>query len=157
MSSPSSPPLIVDVTNRPVERRLAYGTAMAAAGLPFGALVFETHSILILAGLLSALVLLGLRTCGWFGGPRRIVQLAWLTDGRWIARRANGDCAECDLCLNSRVGRQALWLRLRPVDPPAQVFSVLLSRAHESNDQLRRLIVRLRLDVPRSGAAAGLG
>jgi hypothetical protein len=155
MSSPSSPPLILDVADRPAERWIGYGTVAAAFVLPFGALPFETHSILLAAVLLSALVVVSLRACGWLGGPHCVVHVAWLADGRWIAVQASGATAECELCLNSRIGARALWLRLRPIGASARTFSLLLSRAHDPDDQVRRLIVRLRLDVPRGGAATG--
>src|SRR5690606_8835063 len=100
MSSPSSPPLIVDVGDRPAERWVGYGAIAAAAVLPFAALPIETHSILLLSPLLSAVVLVGLRACRWLGGPRRIVQVAWLADGRWLAVQANGTTSKCELCLN---------------------------------------------------------
>ena len=157
MSSTSSPPLIVDVRDRPAERWVGYAAIATAAVLPFSAFAFETQSILLLSSFLSAVVLVGLRACRWFGGPRRIVQVAWLADGRWLAVQANGATSKCELCLNSRIGSRALWLRLRRIEAPAGTFSLLLSRSQDSNDQLRRLIVRLRLDVPRSGATAGLG
>lgn len=157
MSSTSSPPLIVDVRDRPAERWVGYGAIATAAILPFGALPFETHSNLLLSSFLSAAVLVGLRVCRWLGGPRRIVQVAWLADGGWLAVQANGAASKCELCHNSRVGARAVWLRLRPIEGHARAFSLLLSRAQDPGDQLRRLIVRLRLDVPRSGAATGLG
>lgn len=155
MSSPSSPPLILDVTHRPLEGWIGFGAIVVVMVLPFAALPFETHSILLGSVLASALVLAGLRACRWLGGPRRIVQLAWRADGRWSVLQANGATKECELCLNSRIGTRALWLRLRPIDAPNRTFSLLFSRAHDPTDQLRRLIVRLRLDVPPSGATAG--
>lgn len=157
MSSPSSPPLILDVADRALERGIAYGTLAAAAVLPWGALPFETYSSLLVSIILTAVVATGLKGCGWLGGPLRIVRLSWLADGRWIAVRANGSAVECELCLNSCIGPFALWLRLRSLGPRATVFPLLLSRAHAPNDQLRRLVVRLRFDVPRSGAAASVG
>lgn len=157
MSSPSSPPLILDVADRPLERWIGLGAIGVVMILPFSALPFEIHSIVLGVLLASVFVLAGLRACRWLGGPRRIVQLAWLADGRWRALQANGVTEECELCLNSRIGSRMLWLRLRPIAAPSRSFSLLLSRAHDPSDQLRRLVVRLRLDVPRSGAAAGLG
>jgi hypothetical protein len=157
MSSPSSPPLILDVADRPLERWIAFGAVGVVVLLPFATLPFETHSILVGSAAALALVLMGLRVCRWLGGARRIVQLAWLADGRWRVVQANGATVECELCLNSRIGPRAVWLQLRPVTRRSRPFSLLLSRVHDPSDQLRRLVVRLRLDVPRSGATAGLG
>src|SRR5690606_41818704 len=101
MSSTSSPPLIVDVRDRPAERWVGYGAIATAAILPFGALPFETHSNLLLSSFLSAAVLVGLRACRWLGGPGRIVHVAGLAERRWLAGPANGASSTRERCQHS--------------------------------------------------------
>lgn len=155
MSSPSSPPLNLDVAYRPAEAWIARaGLALAMLGPCF---VLASHPLptrAVVSTVLGVIVALGLLKCGWVGASaNRIVSLAWLSDGCWLVRHRDGRTRECELCLNSRVLAGWVWLRLRPVDAPRRVYSLLLLTPRVAPDSLRRLIVRLRLDVPRSGAA----
>lgn len=157
MSSPSSPLLTLDVERRPAEVWIGRVGIVVAALAPWVVLPLSLLESLVVSIALSALISVGLIEQGWLGASsRRVVRLTWLADGRWMAQRRDGRSLECELCLNSRVQAGCVWLRLRALDAPRGAFSLLLIQSRPSNEALRRLIVRLRLDVPRSGAASAL-
>jgi len=118
-------------------------------GLPWPVPYLAAVSLVLTACLASAFY-----RAGWLGGPHGIVRVSWLSDGRWIVDWRCGRAAECELCLDSRVIGRAVWLRLRTIDVPRRVYTLLIRRSTAADDPVRRLIVRLRLDVPRSETAA---
>lgn len=149
MSSPSSPPLILDVRARSAERALAWGILGLAFVCPW---LFAGPPLVLAA--LSVLCVgvswLGLFHCGWLEGARRVAQVAWLADGRWFITTSDGRSMECELDLTSRVGAMAIWLRLRTCELPVRRYSLLLTRADDCAEDVRRLGIRLRLEGTRS-------
>lgn len=155
MSSPSSPPLIIDVSDRPAERRLVWAACVIAAALPAGVLPWPSWQLVSLV--FVAFLLAAFRAHGWLGGARRVVRVAWRADGQWHIEQADGRSAQCELCLSSRVAGRVVWLQLRTKSGPRRRISLILTRGRSTDDDLRRLIVRLRLDVPRSGTLVPQG
>lgn len=157
MSSPSSPLITLDVAHRPAEVWIGRAALVFAALCPWVVSTFAPVECFLLSVVLTAVVATGLMQSGWLGRRLdQIVSLSWLADGRWMARRRDGRVLECELCLNSRVVAGCVWLQLRAIHAPRRARSLLLVQPHTRADALRRLIVRLRVDVPRGGAALPL-
>jgi len=148
MSSPSSPPLILDVGVRRAEGRVAYVAIAAAVLAP---LLFDLQAIvsILVSAIIACVVCIGLRRMGWVGASRRIVRVSWLADGRWMLSDGEDRVAECDLCRGTRAAPGLVWLHLRSVPVPRRNFYMLLTRRDGLEDALRRLVVRLRLDAAR--------
>jgi hypothetical protein len=153
MSSPSSPPLTLDVSLRRTERRIAHSALAVAAIAPCLLLGGPVVGRLAIAALLLAAVYEGVRRAGWLAGVSRVDRLSWLPDGRWLIAAGGGD-AECELCSSSRVSSRGVWLHLRN-RAMRRNYYMLLARGDVAEDDLRRLIVRLRLDAARPQADAG--
>lgn len=149
MSSPSSPPLTLDVGARRAERRVAYVAMTMAVLAPWPLPLSAAVSLAISAALACALCI-GFRSVGWFDPSLRIVRISWLADGRWMLWDGDGGASECELRPDTRVGRGIVWLSLRSTAVPGRNFYMLLMRRDGSLDELRRLIVRLRLDGARN-------
>lgn len=147
MSSTSSPIHLRDVHSRRTERWVAVlalaaaGLAPFLAGLPIEATLAYTAASISLAGA-------GFRRAGWtIRGDRRIVAVTWLADGRWLLTDRRGRIAEGVLRSDSRVGRHLVWLcwDMQGGRHPGR-RSMLLAGSDVSDDELRRLSVRLRID-----------
>lgn len=153
MSSPSSPPSILDVRDRRVERSLARGVLALALLIPW---VFVVPQAMRCLGsvLLASLAYAGLRHFGWIPGPYRIARIAWLSDLRWELTTSSGEKLYCDLHPSTRVGSYAIWLRLRSSEAPRRDYCFVLARTGALADTVRRLGVRLRLDGARRPAPA---
>jgi hypothetical protein len=141
MSSRDSPPLSLEVRKRGAERWCA-ATLVALTVLA----VVQTSMQAPLTGV--SLTLVGGAVLGygmwraqWFGS-RRLVRIAWLPDGRWQLVDASGVVVEASLRGDSRVGSHYAWLRW----DADIVRSMLLFRGDLTEADLRRLIVRLRID-----------
>jgi hypothetical protein len=101
--------LVLDVRGRRGERWLSALTLLAVACsallLPFpplqAALFFTVAALTVLAGLWWH---------GWLGGARRLVQLNWLADGRWLLADAGQGGFPAILSRHCRVGSRWLWL-----------------------------------------------
>jgi hypothetical protein len=141
--------LVLDVRGRRGERWLSALTLLAVACsallLPFpplqAALFFTVAALTVLAGLWWH---------GWLGGARRLVQLNWLADGRWLLADAGQGGFPAILSRHCRVGSRWLWLHWH-IDGPSGVRgprrrSMLLLQGDIAAAELRRLGVRLRLD-----------
>jgi hypothetical protein len=146
MSSPSSPPLIFEPCARRAERFIAHAAITLGALTPL--LLMSSHSwAAALAIAIAAILYVGFQWAGWLGTSAGIARIAWLSDGRWMAYHEVGDAVECELDPTSRVFAHVVWLCLRPIDASRSRRCVLVSsHALEHPDQLRSLIVRLRLD-----------
>ncbi len=153
MSSPSSPPSILDVRDRRVERSLARGATALALFVPW---LFAAPLLLQGMGsiLLGCLTYAGLRHAGWVPGPHRIARIAWLTDARWELTTGSGEKRYCELHPSTRVGSYAIWLRLRGAEPTRRDHCFLLTRTDASAEAVRRLSVRLRLEGAKGPAPA---
>jgi hypothetical protein len=145
MSSPSSPPSILDVRDRRVERSLARGVLACALLIPW---LFVAPPLVLCLGsvLLACLTYAGLRHSGWVPGPERIARIVWLSDARWELTTNGGEKRYCDLHPSTRVGSYAIWLRLRGSEAPCRDYCFLLARTGAQADTVRRLGVRLRFD-----------
>jgi hypothetical protein len=101
-------------------------------------------------------VCLGLWRQGWLGGERRLTSVSWLPDGRWLLADAGHASAPADLRADSRVGSRWLWLRWNADCPHRpRRRSLLLVRGDIPNPDLRRLVVRLRLEARLTGPLTG--
>lgn len=143
MSSPNSPTLTLDVRARRSEQYIALlalgagacGVALLSA-LDFWLACLTGGGYLALAGA-------GLRRAGWIGSRHRIVSLSWLADGRWLLTDCNQNSVTGQLSPDTRLGRHAVWLRWTA--EPQGRRSMLLARGDVRENELRQLIVRLRI------------
>jgi hypothetical protein len=93
------------------------------------------------------LVAAGLWQAGWIGSGRRLTSICWLGDGRWLL--THNDCnggqntVPAELCADTRLLGPALWLRWKT--GRASRRSMLLIEDDVAPEQLRRLLVRLRI------------
>lgn len=149
MSSPNSPPLNLELRAPRLEARIAYVAVTMAAVVP---LVFLPWMAGAACGVLAAaLIYSGFAGTHWVVPARQIARVSWLSDGRWLVEESTGTVRECELRRGSRVFAHAAWLCLDPSDAPRKPFHLLLTSfglRHPS--ELRRLILRLRLDGVRS-------
>jgi hypothetical protein len=102
----------------------------------------------------TAAVITGLWLQGWLGGARRWARIAWLPDGRWQLRDARHTDVIAELRADSRIGARWLWLRWNAESAWRSRPSMLLVHGDIPTADLRRLIVRLRLDACPQTAAA---
>lgn len=144
--------MTIDVRGRRTERLLGIVALVAVAvasvllpwSTPLQAAVFAVSA--------AAVVLLGLWRQGWLGGEHRLTTLSWLPDGRWLLADARHPSMPADLSGGSRVGSRWLWLRWdAPSSQRPQRRSMLLLYGDISALDLRRLVVRLRLQSHMSG------
>ena len=138
--------LAVDVRGRRTERFLG-GVALLAVAIAWllqSALTPSQASFLFIAA--AAFTLLGLWSQGWLGGERRLVRVCWLADGRWLLADGRDSRQAAQLLPDSRIGNRWLWLRWQTEsDERPRRRSMLLLAGDVSPSDLRRLIVRLRL------------
>lgn len=155
MSSPNSPPLILELRAPRVEACLAWLAVMMAAVVP--PLFLPWIAGAICAPFAAGLVYLGFARTHWLSPAQQIARVSWLTDGRWLVEQSAGAIRECELGHGSRVFAHAAWLRLDPSAPSRKPFHLLVTSfglRHPS--ELRRLILRLRLDGVRRPSPAEL-
>lgn len=149
MSLPSSATqiLTIDVRARRAERVLGVLAALGLAGA--GMLLIPTFSFLSAACcvFVIAAVIAGLWLHGWLGGAHRLARIAWLPDGQWQLRDARHTNVIAQLRADSRVGARWLWLRWNAGPAWPRQPSMLLVHGDVPAADLRRLIVRLRLDA----------
>jgi hypothetical protein len=146
--------LTIDVQARRAERVLG---VLALLGLIAAAmLLFPPTSVVssALFAFVTAAVIAGLWLHGWLGGPHRLARIAWLPDGRWQLRDARHTDVVAQLRADSRVGARWLWLRWNAESAWARRPSMLLVHGDLPTADLRRLVVRLRLDACPQTAAA---
>ena len=154
MSLPSSAILTIDVRARRAERVLGVLASLGLAGA--GMLLFPSFSYLSVAAfiLVTAAAGAGLWLHGWLGGARRLARIARLPDGRWQLRDVRHTDVIAQLRADSRVGARWLWLRWNAESAWPRRPSMLLVHGDLPTADLRRLIVRLRLDgCPQTAAA----
>jgi hypothetical protein len=149
MSSRDSPPLNLNVGKRRAEGWCA--TLLIALAVLTVALL--TQGAYAAAGLWLALagagpLAYGMRRATWFG-PRRLVRIAWLADGRWELAEGTSAPFEATLRADTRVGSHYVWLRW----DTDIVRSMLLFHGDLTEADLRRLIVRLRIEGLRNEAS----
>ena len=95
-----------------------------------------------LAALTALVVATGLARAGWLGGRDRIERIVWSSDGSWLLADAQGRSFEGTLRDDSRVGNHLVWLRWNA----SRTRSMLLVSGDIATAELRRLVVRLRLE-----------
>jgi hypothetical protein len=141
MSSSTSSALTLDVEGRRTERRciLAASGLAACASTLAGLQSVAVAAVLALVG--AGVLAYGFWRAGWVGSAR-IVRIAWLSDGRWLIAASSGRSIEGQLRADSRVGTWWVWLRW----DADRVRSMLLFRGDLTEPDLRRLIVRLRIE-----------
>lgn len=149
MSSSALPTLVIDLTARRGERRVALAGCVLAVcsalqwNLPPGG------GILVAACVLFT-VAMGFRQTGWFGGRHRLVRIACRSDGGWVLWDAGGRAIHTQLSAASRVSAHALWLRWQAENgPPLLILPGDIPATH-----FRRLVVRLRCEFPGSSHRA---
>jgi hypothetical protein len=145
MSSPNSPPLNLELRAPRLEAWIACVAVIVAALAP---LAFLPGMAGVACGVLAAgLVYSGFASTHWLAPAHQIARVSWLSDGRWVVEESTGTVRECELRRGSRVFAHAAWLCLNPSGSSRKPFHLLLTSfglRHPS--ELRRLIVRLRLD-----------
>jgi hypothetical protein len=145
MSSTSSPTLLCDVRSRRAEPAVALLALAAGALGPSLVTSLDTTTACAVSLISTSLILLGLWRARWVGA-RRIVAVAWLSDGRWLLTDSRGATIEAALLGDSRVGGHWAWLRWSSGNSIRCTSSLLLAAGDISSGDLRRLIVRLRID-----------
>ena len=152
MSSTSSPALILDARVRRAERLLAVCNIALAAAAPLLCFVYagalSGAAVLCTSAFAAALAAWGLRRAGWLGGPQGLTFVQWTSQGDWILTSRSGEERRAQLQRTSRVASFAVWLRWRKA-PRA----LLLTSFDLPADDLRRLIVRLRMEGPGANGA----
>lgn len=145
--------LTIDVRARRAERLLAVLGLLGVVAA--GVLLFPPASwpAAALFILVTAVVVTGLWLNGWLGGARQLARIALLPDGQWQLRDARHTDVIAKLRADSRVSAHWLWLRWNAESAWPRRSSILLVRGDIPAGDLRRLIVRLRLD-PRLQTAA---
>jgi len=121
-----------------------------AAVLLFPSISFVSSALFIV---MTAAVIAGLWLHGWLGGARRLARIACLPDGRWQLRDARHTDVTAQLRADSRIGARWLWLRWNAESAWPRTPSMLLVHGDLPTAELRRLIVRLRLDACQQTAA----
>jgi hypothetical protein len=141
--------MTLDLRARSTERLLG-GLALVAVGVASALAPLQSGLFLLAA----PVICLGLWRQGWLGGKRRLTAISWLPDGHWLLSDARQASIPADLRADSRVGGSWLWLRwttdcsLRP-----RRRSLLLLGGDIPNSDLRRLVVRLKLEAQLAGVA----
>jgi hypothetical protein len=152
MSSTSSPTLTLDVRSRHTERAVAGCAIVAGASAPLlmAPLLMAWGGLLPMAvpgACLGLILWLGFRRLGWLGARNRLIRLAWRADGSWLLTDSNQRAVEARLRGDARIGRSWVWLRWDATAPTVlRLRTMLLTRADLGAPELRRLIVRLRLE-----------
>jgi hypothetical protein len=146
--------LTIDVRARRAERLLGVLALLGVLGA--GMLLLPPVSFVSAAFFIvvTAAVGAGLWLHGWLGGARRLARIAWLPDGRWQLRDARHTDVIAQLRADSRIGARWLWLRWNAESAWPRRPSMLLIHGDLPTADLRRLIVRLRLDACPQTAAA---
>ena len=137
----------IDVRARRAERVICAFALLGLAGaavLLFPPISFVSSALFIFV---TAAVVAGLWLHGWLGGARRLARIAWLPDGRWQLRDARHTDVFAQLRADSRIGARWLWLRWNAESAWPRQPSMLLIHGDLPTADLRRLIVRLRLDA----------
>lgn len=149
MSLPNSPPLNLELRAPRHEAQIAWAAVILAAAVP--TLFFPSIPGVMVGFFAGGVLYLGFANAQWLAPARSIARLSWLADGRWLAQDAAGTVWECELRSSSRAFAKAAWLCLEPSDASRKPFYLLLtSGGLRHPGELRRLIVRLRLDGMRS-------
>lgn len=125
----------------------------ATAGAPW--LVTAFTPALACAISLSSFVLvwLGFRRAGWVSADHRIVGVSWLPESGWRLTDRCNRTIEGVLRSDSRVGGRCVWLRWDTDGLPFNRKSMLLTAGDIPERDLRRLVVRLRIEGPAHDAA----
>ena len=150
MSSTSSPTLIIEVRARRTERLVAVCT-LAIVFLSPWLLMSLAPAAAFSAGVAAVLAAaMGFRLAGWLGGRTSIARLSWIPEGRWFLTDRAGAQLEASLGAGTRVGPGLVWLQWRVLTARFPlVRTMLLTDRDLPAQDLRRLVVRLRIDGPR--------
>lgn len=137
---------MIDVRARRAERVLGVFALLGLTGA--GMLLLPPFSFLSAGSFMvvTAALIAGLWLHGWLGGARRLARIAWLPNGQWQLRDARHTDVIAELRADSRFGARWLWLRWNAESAWPRRPSMLLVHGDLPTADLRRLIVRLRLD-----------
>jgi hypothetical protein len=145
MSLQDLPALTLDVGKRRTERRCAWALAslvVLASGFAMARSVALGSFLAVGSSAAYGLWRHGRSRC------RRLTTIAWLADGRWRLVEEDGRVVEAVLRADSRISSHCVWLRWNA----DIVRSMLLFRGDLTEADLRRLIVKLRIEGARPAA-----
>lgn len=148
MSSQGSPTLELDVRRRRWERPIAATALVVVAAMPW-LLGWRVSLWLPFAVSVLLPVAAGLHRAGWLGGRACLRRAVWRSDGRWLLVDGRGRSCEAQLRTDTRVGGAYVWLRW----DADRTRSMLLVHGDLAAPELRRLIVRLRMESVAPAAA----
>lgn len=94
----------------------------------------------------TTVVAAGLWWHGWLGGERRLTNVIWSSDGRWLLEDGARRVVQATLSADTRVGAHWLWLRWQTSARRPKHRSMLILKGDVLCAELRRLSVRLRLE-----------
>jgi hypothetical protein len=146
MSSLNSPPLNLELSAPDLQAYIAWVAVLLAVSVPF--IFLQSSAGALLGALSGTLVYWGLCSAHWLGRAGRVTRVTWFSDGRWTVQDPSGDVSECELHRTSRTFSKAVWLCLCPVNARWRRIYVLATPSSVPSPQLRRLILRLRVDRP---------
>jgi hypothetical protein len=120
--------------------------ALLAAGLAAWLVFADFVTALVYGGCCVVVVAGLLHRAGWLGRGQRIIEATWHADGHWTLWREGQPPIDAVLLGGSRVAPNCVWLHWRTEDRPWQrLRSMLLTSPDLPRGELRRLVVRLRL------------
>jgi hypothetical protein len=124
--------------------------ALAGSGLaPYLLTGLAPWGACLLSAACLSIVGWGLHRAGWLGRhARRLAAFAWLPDGRWVLTHQHNETTQAVLGPQSRVSRHGVWLSWQGAAPGP----LLLGRCDIPANDLRRLVVRLRIEGSRAPA-----
>lgn len=145
MSLPGSLTLSLDAPARRAERTVAAVALLVATGAPWLAFAPSAPG-LVYGGCCVVIVAALLYRAGWLGRGQRLTGATWHADGRWTVIRDGRPPLDAELLGDSRIAAQGVWLRWRTREKPwPRCRSMLITASDLPPGQLRRLVVRLRL------------
>lgn len=129
------------------------GLALLAVAAAVLLLALPPASTALFLALAVLIVTAGLWRQGWLGGARRLIRVSWSSAGDWRLADGRNDDIPASLSEDSRIGGSWLWLRWHTHGGRRELRSMLLLKGDLPPVELRRLVVRLRLEsVSRAGA-----
>jgi hypothetical protein len=138
---------MIDVRARRAEPVVVVCT-LAVAGLSPWLLTSLDPAVALSAGVVAfSGMAIGFRLAGWLGGKASIETVSWISDGRWRLTDRAGAQIEANLAAGTRVGPGLVWLQWRPSNAGFPLMrTMLLTHRDLPAQELRRLVVRLRVD-----------
>ena len=154
-SSTLTPTLMIDARSRRTETWVAILTVLAAA-LSSALLHLSPATAAVTAIAMAGVIAVGFGRSGWLGGENRIETVSWVADGRWFLGDRRGRSFEVALEGGTRAACGAVWLRWSNAHGRRPRYSMLLAPGDLPSEDLRRLIVRLRIEGSRAASSPGV-